>query len=112
EGRVADDRRLVHALLLPDVVDLAIGLERADLFAGRTIRREASWLHGAPVIQDVKLDERVDGPAVDADVGQAFALLLLGLGEFGGEGAKLLVRLRLIEVEAGARQEVVVVAAT
>lgn len=61
EGRSSLNGRLVHLLVLPDVVDRAIAGDRPNLLAlGRTGAV-------AGVFLDVVLDERVGGPAVDGD---------------------------------------------
>lgn len=61
EGGGADDRRLVHLGVLPDVVAGAIAGDGADLLALSGARTVGG------VLLDVVLDKRVGGPAVGGD---------------------------------------------
>lgn len=61
EGGGADNGRLVHLGVLPDVVVRAVAVDGADLLA----LSRASAVAG--VLLDIVLDERVGGPAVGGD---------------------------------------------
>src|SRR5690606_27173390 len=58
------------------------------------------------VLDDVELHERIDGPAVDADVREPAAAALASELQVGADLADLLVRLRLVEPGPDAGEEV------
>ena len=62
EGGGAINGRLVNALGLVDVVSAAIGGD------GALLGRPATWVVGAEGLDDVVLDQRVDGPPVQREV--------------------------------------------
>src|SRR3569623_1973244 len=97
-------RGLTNAEVL--VVRVAVDGDRSHVRPRRAVRRRAGRLRGAPVVDDVVLAQRIHRPAVDADVAQA-VVVRLRLREVGRDGAQLGGRLRLIEAQADARQEVV-----
>jgi len=69
ERRGADDRGLVHALRLEDVVNGAVGGETA-------LERGASgWVVSAEVLDDVVFDERALCPAVDGQIAVAVGVV-------------------------------------
>src|SRR3569623_570722 len=103
---VAGDGRRVRLGALPDVVRVAVDGDRSHVRPRRAVRRRAGRLRGAPVVDDVVLAQRIHRPDVDAAVDQAVDVRLR-LREVGRDGAQLGGRLRLIEAQADARQEVV-----
>lgn len=76
KGGRADDGRLVDALRAVNVVDAAVRRHLAQL--GRARGRVV----GAKVLDDVVLDERVLGPAIDGEV--AVAVGAVAAGEVDG----------------------------
>lgn len=78
EGLGAVDGGLVDTLGLGDLVGRAVG---SDAALDGSLR---GWVVGAEVLNDVVLDERVAGPAVDGEVGVAVGLVATGVGDGAG----------------------------
>ena len=75
KGRVANDRRLVDARGLVDVVHAPVGLDSAQqLCAGRGVV-------GAEALDDVVLDQRIGGPAVDREIAVAAGFPCAAVGD-------------------------------
>jgi hypothetical protein len=79
EGRGTEDRRLVSAGGLEDVVGGAVAGDTADLLGG------ARGVVGSVVFDDVVFDEGVGGPAVDGKVGVSVWFVGAGVVNVAGE---------------------------
>src|SRR6478735_2471034 len=103
EGHViARDCRLIGAGFLPDIVGRAVDCYRSHIVPRCTVGGKTGRLGAAPILQDVVLAQRLDGPTVDPDVHQP-GVARLRLGKVGGKRSDLGRRFAAIEAEADAR---------